>query len=88
MEAVITFRATRDAINGERAVLEAGLAAKVMALPSALGAGCGLCLRLKAGELELGSQALASAGIEPEGLYYKYKEEGRTVYRPVHKNPI
>ena len=83
MEAVITFRTTRDAINGERAVLEAGLAAKVMALPSALGAGCGLCLRLKADEFESGRRILASAGIEPEGLYYKDQEEGRTVYRPV-----
>lgn len=83
MEVVITFRATRDAIQGERAVLEAGLAAKVMALPSALGAGCGLCLRLRAAELEPGRQALALAGIEPEALYYKYQEAGRTVYRPV-----
>ena len=83
METIITFRSTRDAIKSERVLLEGGLAVKTMALPSALGAGCGLCLRLQENELDSGRGLLMAAGVEPEGFYFKEIHEGRSIYRPV-----
>ena len=83
LEIIITFGTTRDAIKSGQVLLEAGLPVKTMALPSALGAGCGLCLRLKVNEFDSGRVILVAAGIEPEGFYYKEMNEGRSVYRPV-----
>ncbi len=83
MEAVFTFRQTRGAIGGEKTLLEAGIAVKVMALPSSLGAGCGLCLRVAAPDCQRSLELLTRAGQEPEGIYYKTRENGRTVYKPV-----
>lgn len=83
MELVFTFHSTHGAIGGERSLLEGGLKVKVMALPSSLGAGCGLCLRLAAEDLAEARRLLAEAHIEPEGLYQKIMVEGRAHYQPM-----
>lgn len=80
MEAVFTFHNTHDAINGERLLLEGGIKVKVMALPSSLGAGCGLCLRIAADELYFSQRLLGESAISPEGVYFKTKENGKAVY--------
>ena len=41
---IITFRDTVMAIRMEKAMKEAGLPGRIIPLPSAISAGCGLCL--------------------------------------------
>ena len=82
MEAVFTFHSTHDAINGERLLLEGGVKVKVMALPSSLGAGCGLCLRVASAELEQSRSLMGGASIQPEAVYLKQTENGKAVYTP------
>lgn len=82
MEAVFTFHNTHHAIRGEQALLAGEIQVKVMPLPSQLGAGCGLCLRVPETELPRAREILAEADIEPQGLYWKRLENGRTVYTP------
>jgi hypothetical protein len=65
-EYMFTFSSTRDAIEGERKLLAAGLGAGVMPLPAALGAGCGICLRIRPEDLE---GALAAPGFRFRELY-------------------
>jgi hypothetical protein len=52
MEYMFSFATTRDAIEGEKQLLAAGLAPGVMPLPGGLGAGCGICLRISPAGLE------------------------------------
>ena len=82
MEAVFTFHTTHGAITGERVLEEAGVKVRVMALPSSLGAGCGLCLRVAAEALEEAAGRLAAASIYPQGAYFKRAESGRISYEP------
>lgn len=83
MEAVLTFRNTHGAVNGERVLLEGGLAVRVMPLPTCLGAGCGLCLRVDGTDLEQALQILAESKIEVQGLFWKERLGRRTEYRPI-----
>lgn len=83
MEIVFTFHNSRSAVLGESSLLAAGVAARVMSLPSVLGSGCGFCLRVAAGDLKRASGVMAGAGIEPEGIYRKCVEGGRTFYLQV-----
>ena len=87
MEAVCTFHTTHGAIVGEKILLEAGIKVRVMALPSILGAGCGICLRIDAEALEDSSRLLAAADIHPQGVYYKMIESGQTRYEPAGSDP-
>jgi len=86
MEIILTFYTTRAAIGGEGCLLKAGLKVKAMALPSALGAGCGLCLRLEKSELQRALEILKDAGLEAEGAFSRLVENGRSVYRAVPDN--
>ncbi|MDR2739523.1 MAG: DUF3343 domain-containing protein [Treponema sp.] len=51
-EFVFAFANTRDAIEGEKELLAGGVSPGVMPRPDYLGAGCGICLRVRAAELE------------------------------------
>lgn len=82
-EVIFTFRNTHQAIKGEQTLLEANLAVRVMALPSALGAGCGLCLRVAPNDRAAGLGFLAAGEIEPEGVYLKSMGGGTAVYSPL-----
>ena len=73
-EALFTFPSTRNAIAGEKALLQAGLSVKVMPMPEALSHQCGICLRLPLDELDAGKTALAAAGISIDRLYLKEGE--------------
>lgn len=83
MEIVFTFHNTYGAINGERLLLENGLAVRVMPLPACLGAGCGLCLRLPQADLDRALAILAGAAIEPQEVYLKKRLDGRTKYQAI-----
>ena len=82
METVFTFHSTHEAMAGERALIDGGVKVRVMALPSSLGAGCGLCLRVDQNDLEITSQLFAAVGLQPEGTYFKRVENGITTYQP------
>lgn len=82
-ETVFTFLTTHNAICGEKALLDAGLAARVMPRPSALGQGCGICLRVDESERKKAEAALASAGVAVEGVYMKTRDGQRVEYRQV-----
>jgi hypothetical protein len=85
-EAVFTFSSTHGAVTGERRLLEGGVAVKVMPLPSSLGAGCGLALRVPGDELERARRLLADAGLAPEGLYARAVKNGKTEYLPMNED--
>ena len=81
MEAVFTFYNTHGAITGEKAMLALGLPVEVINIPSAISAGCGLCLLLPGPDLEKGLAALRAKGIEcqqvyrcKQGIYTEYKK--------------
>ena len=73
-EVLLTFPSTKNAIAAEKALLRAGLSAKVMPMPEALSHQCGICLRLGPEELETGKKTLAEAGIPIQAVYLKQGE--------------
>jgi hypothetical protein len=81
LEWMFTFAATRDAIEGEKLLLAAGLAAGVMPLPGGLGAGCGICLRVGPGDLE---RARAVPAFRFQAVYAVRPAEssGKKMYVP------
>ena len=48
---IITFRDTVMAIRMEKAMKEAGLPGRIIPLPSAISAGCGLCFMARCSEV-------------------------------------
>lgn len=81
-EIIFTFRSTHDAIAAERALAGAGLGARVLPLPAQIGAGCGLCLRVWPKEWRRAAEALAAAGICPEGQWQRQGAGGQARYVP------
>lgn len=79
-EVVLTFANTHGAITAEKTLLAAGLAVRVMPLPDAIGAGCGISLRVDFDEMKNAVSVLEKAGAPPEGVYLAQKKEGRTAY--------
>jgi hypothetical protein len=61
-EYIFSFANTRDAIDGEKKLLAAAIPAGVMPLPEEIGgAGCGICLRVTAGDLDRARTVLGKA---------------------------
>lgn len=82
METVLTLARTNETIHAERILVDAGLTIHVMPLPSAIRAGCGVCLRLPQEQLGEAVALLAQAGIPVESLYLRTMVEGRSTYSP------
>lgn len=83
MEIVFTFYNTHSVITGEKAMLSQNLPVQVAEIPTAVSAGCGLCLRLPPEYLEQGFSALHSCHIavqecyrQVQGEYEKIDEKG------------
>lgn len=87
-ETVFTFSTTHNAINGEKALLSAGVGARVMPRPSALGQGCGICLRVDDADRERAVAALDAAGVVVEALFAKIRHPDRTEYRKLYRDPL
>lgn len=83
IEVVFTFAATSHAIGGEQALLNEGIAVRVMPRPSVLGDGCGICLRTAQSGMDSALRVLAQAGVDVEGVYLKSRECGKSVYTKV-----
>lgn len=66
LELIITFENTRDAIMGERLLLDAGVEVRVMPMPAQLGPSCGIALRLGQQDLE---RAQTLLGGTLRGIY-------------------
>ena len=69
LKLVVTFHTTADAMAMEKACKESGTPGRVIPVPRALSAGCGLawCAELSARE-EI-TAMMQEAGIEPEDLH-------------------
>lgn len=75
MEYIITFKNTNWAIKSEQYLLAEKLQVKVMPLPAQISAGCGICLRLPAAEIERALDSLAARQVEGAGLYTRVEED-------------
>lgn len=73
---IFTFHNTREAVMGERRLLDAGLGAKVMPVPIALGKVCGIALRVPEAEAE---KALLVLGEDYLGVFCRAGETGEFV---------
>lgn len=79
-EVVFTFVDTRNAIGGEHALLAAGVPVRIMSRPSALGEGCGICLRVDEAERERAAAVMRGASVEIEAVYLKLRKNGKVAY--------
>lgn len=66
---LLTFAGTHHAIAAEQALLGCGVAVRVMPLPGAIAAGCGLCLRVARDSLDAATACLNTAGVQVQNLY-------------------
>lgn len=82
-EIIFTFTDTRNAVNGEKALVNSGVRVRVMSRPAVLGQGCGICLRVGEEDRARAGNVLQQAGIVVEKVYYRRKEANRVSYSPV-----
>lgn len=82
-EIILTFSSSTYAIASETILLEANFPVKVMPLPSSLGAGCGLCLRLPLEHQNGGLELLQKENLFPQNIYQKQIENNKTIYIPL-----
>lgn len=68
---LFTFHNTHHSILAEKILLEGDIPVKVMPMPEAITAGCGLCLRLPEADGLCAYQLLKSSSISPRGIYRK-----------------
>jgi hypothetical protein len=70
LEFIFTFDDVKDAIMGEKKLLDEGITVMVMPKPHQLGSRCGICLRVLPADLEHARLSLGSAEISLySGLY-------------------
>jgi hypothetical protein len=65
-EALLVFGNTADSIAAEKALLGAGISARVMPLPNQIGTGCGICLAVDRADL---GQAGETPGVNIRDIY-------------------
>jgi hypothetical protein len=73
---IFTFHDTREAIMGERKLLDSGLDARAMPVPRALGKACGIALRVPEDGAE---RALLTLGENYLGVFCPSGEAGEFV---------
>ncbi|MDR2740596.1 MAG: DUF3343 domain-containing protein [Treponema sp.] len=74
-ELVFIFHSTHDAIMGERSLLNASIAVKVMPIPDCLGPACGIALRVNPEDAE---EAGTLLGQNVRGIYRRLFADGNT----------
>ncbi|MDR3338422.1 MAG: putative selenium-dependent hydroxylase accessory protein YqeC [Treponema sp.] len=84
-EIVISFRGARDAILGERKLLDAGIDVRIMPMPGRLGPACGICLRVNPGDIKKAQMLLGGTIL---GMYRAEDESGRTFVPWNVKEPV
>lgn len=68
-ELILTFRAASEAIAAEKSLIELGVGARVMPLPSTIAEGCGICIRIDDTEFAQAHAALTQNGITPKAIW-------------------
>jgi hypothetical protein len=74
-EILFTFYNTHHSIMAEQMLLDAKIPVKVMPMPEAITAGCGLCLRIQESDSRFAFQVLDQGGITPRGMFKKISGE-------------
>lgn len=83
MNIVFTFGSTHKVIVGERALLDNRIQVETIPLPSGIGAGCGLCLRVARADLETAQALLAQANAAPQSAHLETGKDGAASYTPL-----
>lgn len=78
-ELIIVFHNTHEAIMGERTLLDAGIDARVMPTPAALGPACGIALRVNSADME---RIGALLGETISGIYCRSGEGAFAPWNP------
>ena len=71
---LFTFHNTHHSIMAETLLLGEKISVKVMPMPEAITAGCGLCLRLPEGDCPKALEILKQSSIIPRGIFKKTAE--------------
>lgn len=69
LRAILTFPTTTDAMAMERYCTSQGIAGRLIPVPSAISAGCGMCWSAPVNAAALIAEAAQAAGVRTEGLY-------------------
>lgn len=83
MEYIITFKNTNFAIKAEQCLLEHKLHVSVLPLPSQIGAGCGICLRISPDEIDAALAALTDIPTDEMGMFMRERENGKYTYKTI-----
>jgi hypothetical protein len=81
LEFVFTFAAARDSIEGEKKLIAGGINPAVLPLPDQLGAGCGICLRVRPEELEQARTLLGIGFQEIYAVHAAAEAPGKKIFR-------
>ena len=79
-ETVFSFSTTNCVIYAEQVLLKSGFDVRVMPLPPAIRAGCGLCLRLNAGKTGAAENLFKQNSITEYSIYIKTVIDGKSRY--------
>ena len=66
---VVTYRTTAEAMAMEKRCREAGVPGRLIPLPRAINAGCGMCWSAPAESREAVEELLMTSGLRVDGLY-------------------
>ena len=80
MEYVLTFGTTSHSIKAEQTLMNDGITVSVMPLPSAIRAGCGLCMRIGPDALPEARASLDRAGVPVESIYARERSGSDITY--------
>ncbi|MDY3280868.1 DUF3343 domain-containing protein [Dysosmobacter sp.] len=66
---VVTFRTTAEAMAMEKRCRDSGVPGRLIPLPRAISAGCGMCWSAPDGSREAVEELLMTSGFRVDGLY-------------------
>lgn len=75
MEYILGFGTPHRALKAEQILKEACLSFRLLPVPKALDASCGLVIRVAGGELDAAKSALENSGVRPRSIYRKEGED-------------
>ena len=75
MEYILGFGSPHRAVKAEETLKKADLACRLVPVPRALDASCGLVIRVSESDLEEAKSVLEKAGLKPRNIYRKEGED-------------
>ena len=79
-ECILAFDRTHDAVLAEQVLLETGIKVRVMPLPAAIRAGCGICLRITPTAYRDALRVLNACSVTLPKSYRRIIEQGKSRY--------